>query len=315
MTRFLVTRTVTALFTLLGVATIIFTVLHFVPGGFAKSYLGEIAIEHPELIEHVNKKYGLDRPLIVQYGVWLGNALKGDLGTSLRSRIPVRKEIYNRGRVSAELALLATLFSVVVGVPSGVISAIWRGKGVGIIIQLGAILGLSIPSFVIGTFLIFFVSTLHLGLPIAGYVPPSENLLRHFGSMVLPVFTLGAITTAVVMRFTRSTMLEVLSEPFVTTAHSKGLGDYIVLRRHVLRNALIPTVTVVGINMGYLLSGTLIVEQIFSLPGLGRFALQGVMGRDYPVAQGAVLFGAAMFVLVNLITDVVYAFLDPRIRY
>jgi peptide/nickel transport system permease protein len=315
MIRFLVTRAVTALFTLLGVATIIFTVLHFVPGGFAKSYLGELAVENPELIEVVNKRYGLDRPLIIQYGVWLGNALKGDLGTSLRSRIPVLTEIYNRGRVSVELALLATLFSVVVGIPSGIIGAMWRGRGVGVIMQVGAILGLSIPSFVIGTFLIYFVSIVHLGLPIAGYIPPSENLLGHFGSMVLPVFTLGAITTAVVMRFTRSSMLEVLSEPFVTTAHSKGLGGHVVLRRHVLRNALIPTVTVVGINMGYLLGGTLIVEQIFSLPGLGRFALQGVMGRDYPVAQGAVLFGAAMFVLVNFITDVVYAYLDPRIRY
>ena len=315
MRRFIFTRTVTAVITVWGAVTIVFLALHLVPGGFAELYLGTEAAENPELIPIVRAKYGLDRPLPVQYGVWMGNLFQGDLGTSLLSRQPVVEEIRRRGVITLELTFLATLMSIVLGVPAGIIAGVRRTSIEGVAAQVVSMVGLSIPSFVLGTLLIYVVSTRHLGLPVSGYVPASEDLTRHFASMLLPTITLGAITMSLVMRVTRSSVLEVLSEPFITVAHSKGLAAWLVMRRHVMKNALIPTVTVVAINVGYLLSGAIIVETIFALPGLGRYALQGVLVRDYPMAQGAVLVGAMMFVLSSFMADIIYALLDPRIRY
>ena len=315
MTRFLTTRAVTALITIWGASLLVFIAVQLAPGDFAQSYLGYQASDDPELLEAVRKKYGLDRPIFVQYGAWLGNVLRGDLGISLQSRESVARELLNRGRVSMELALLATVFSVVMGVPIGLAAAIWRHRIVGVAMQAVAILGLSIPSFVLGTFLIFVVSNWSLGLPVSGYVPITENLAGHFGSMLLPSVTLGAITMAVVARFTRSSVLDVLSQDYVRTAHSKGLEARTVLARHVLRNALIPTVTVVGINVGYLMGGTVIVEVLYSLPGMGRYVLRGLGSRDFPIVQGAILAACTVFVLSSLAADVIYAYLDPRIRY
>jgi peptide/nickel transport system permease protein len=306
---------VTALVTVWGVGTIVFIALHLVPGGFAEVYLGAQGAEFPELVERVKAKYGLDKPLVVQYGIWLGNVLQGDLGVSLRDSTPVLSELGRRGRVTLELTILATLFSVSVGVPAGILAALRRGSLVGGGLQVASVLGLSIPNFVLGTLLIYFVSTQQLPIPVSGYIPPSEDLLRHFGSMLLPTLTLGTVTTAIVMRITRSSVLEVLSEPYVTTAYGKGLHARVVMWRHILRNALIPTVTVVAVNVGYLLSGAVIVEILFSLPGMGRYAVQGVLGRDYPIAQGAVMLGAFTFVFSNFVADIIYAYLDPRIRY
>ncbi len=313
MTRFILVRIATSILTIWGVATLVFIALHFVPGGFAEVLLGASAT--PEVIERMNAKFGLDKPVPVQYGYWFFNALQGDLGTSLRSHNSVVSEIFRRSQVTVELTLLSTLFSIIVGVPAGIFAARRRGSPLAVAVQGLSVAGLSIPDFVLGTILIYFVSTQGIGLPVSGYVPPGEDLLGHFYSMVLPTLTLGSITTAIVARVTRSSVLEILSEQYVTTARSKGLRDWLVIRRHVLRNALIPTVTVVGVNVGYLLSGAVIVEQLFSLPGIGRYALQGVLSRDYPVAQGAVLLGATLFVSVNFIVDMIYAYLDPRIRY
>jgi peptide/nickel transport system permease protein len=315
MIRFLATRAITALITIWGASLLVFIAVQVSPGDFAQSYLGYQASDNPELLEQVRKKYGLDRPIIVQYWAWLGNALRGDLGISLQSRESVARELLNRGRVSMELALLATLFSVVMGIPVGLAAAIWRHRLVGVAMQATAMLGLSIPSFVLGTFLIFMVSNWSLGLPVSGYVPITDDLVRHFGSMLLPSLTLGAITMAVVARFTRSSVLDILSQDYVRTAHSKGLEARTVLVRHVLRNALIPTVTVVGINVGYLMGGTIIVEVLYSLPGMGRYVLRGLGSRDFPVVQGTILAACTIFVLASLAADVIYAYLDPRIRY
>ena len=315
MPRYVATRIVTALITALGVATIVFVAMRLVPGGFVQALLGPNTVQQPEVVAAMEKRYGLDQPLIVQYGLWLGNALRGDLGESLRMRTPVSTEIVRRSGITIELTVLATLMSLVFGIPAGVVAALRRNSRVDIGTRVVSLIGLSIPDFVLGTLLIYVVSTRHVGLPISGYIAPSEDLVGHLRSMVLPTVTLGLITTSVVMRVMRSSMVEVLGEPYVVTAHSKGLHPRTVALNHVLRAALIPTVTIVGINMGYLLGGAVIVEELFSLPGLGRYALTGILNRDYPVAQGTVIVGALMFVFANLAADLAYAYLDPRIKY
>jgi peptide/nickel transport system permease protein len=315
MPRYVATRIVTALITALGVATIVFVAMRLVPGGFVQALLGPNAVQQPEVVAAMEKRYGLDQPLIVQYGLWLGNALRGDLGESLRMRTPVSTEIVRRSGITIELTVLATLMSLVFGIPAGVVAALRRNSRADIGTRVVSLIGLSIPDFVLGTLLIYVVSTRHFGLPISGYIAPSEDLVGHLRSMVLPTVTLGLITTSVVMRVMRSSMVEILGEPYVVTAHSKGLHPRTVALNHVLRAALIPTVTIVGINMGYLLGGAVIVEELFSLPGLGRYALTGILNRDYPVAQGTVIVGALMFVFANLAADLAYAYLDPRIKY
>jgi peptide/nickel transport system permease protein len=315
MPRYVATRIVTALITALGVATIVFVAMRLVPGGFVQALLGPNAVQQPEVVAAMEKRYGLDQPLIVQYGLWLGNALRGDLGESLRMRTSVSTEIVRRSGITIELTVLATLMSLVFGIPAGVVAALRRNSRVDIGTRVVSLIGLSIPDFVLGTLLIYVVSTRHVGLPISGYIAPSEDFVGHLRSMVLPTVTLGLITTSVVMRVMRSSMVEILGEPYVVTAHSKGLHPRTVALNHVLRAALIPTVTIVGINMGYLLGGAVIVEELFSLPGLGRYALTGILNRDYPVAQGTVIVGALMFVFANLAADLAYAYLDPRIKY
>jgi peptide/nickel transport system permease protein len=304
-----------ALVTIFGVATIVFIAMRLVPGGFAVALLGPNAAQQPEVVAAIEEKYGLDEPVFVQYFLWLGNAVRGDLGESLRTQSSVSYEIMRRSLITIELTFLATLMSLVIGIPAGVIAAIRRNSAADISTRIMSMIGLSIPDFVLGTILIYFVSTRHLGLPISGYISISDGMFQHFRSMVLPTVTLGLITTSVVMRITRSSVVEVMSEPYVVTARSKGLHPRDVAITHVVRAALIPTVTIVGINMGYLLGGAVIVEELFSLPGLGRYALTGIMNRDYPVAQGSVIVGSLMFVVANLAADVAYAYLDPRIKY
>jgi peptide/nickel transport system permease protein len=315
MPRYMATRIITALITTLGVATIVFVAMRLVPGGFVQALLGPNAVQQPEVVAAMEKRYGLDQPIFVQYALWLGNALRGDLGESLRMQTSVSAEIVRRAGITIELTLLATLMSLVFGIPAGVVAALRRNSRADIGTRVVSLIGLSIPDFVLGTLLIYVVSTRHFGLPISGYIAPSEDLVGHLRSMVLPTVTLGLITTSVVMRVMRSSMVEILGEPYVVTAHSKGLHPRTVALNHVLRAALIPTVTIVGINMGYLLGGAVIVEELFSLPGLGRYALTGILNRDYPVAQGTVIVGALMFVFANLAADLAYAYLDPRIKY
>ncbi len=303
MLRFVATRLLLAAVALLGISLIVFVAMRMVPGGFATAMLGPQGAQQPELVDQLNQKYGLDDPLFVQYGVWLKNALQGNFGESLGTHASISHELVRRAGVTIELALLATLVSIGLGVPLGVIAALKRGSPADAGIRGLALVFLSIPDFVLGTLLIYFVSTRHIGLPVSGYVSLSESVTGNLKSMVLPVISLGLITTAIVMRVTRSSVAEVLNEPYVTTARAKGLSPGVVTRRHVLRGALIPVITVVGINVGFLLSGAVIIEEIFALPGLGRYALQGITQRDYPVAQATVVLGAFMFVLSSFLVD------------
>jgi peptide/nickel transport system permease protein len=315
MLRYLVKRLLLSIVTTFGVATIVFISMRLVPGGFAQALVGANAARSPEIVEAIDERFGLDEPVVVQYWYWLRNAVQGDFGLSLRMNTPVSDEIVRRLKVTLELTGLATLMSVVVGVPAGVFAALRRNSFGDVATRFVSLAGLSVPDFVLGTLLIFAVARWHLGLPVSGYVSISEDPIRHFKGMLLPTITLGIITTAVVTRVTRSSVIEVLNEPYVVTARAKGLGPRVVAVRHVLRAALIPTVTIVGINTGYLLGGAVIVEELFSLPGLGRYALTGILNRDYPVAQGTIIVGAMLFIAANLIADLTYALLDPRIKY
>ncbi len=315
MLRFILTRLVLAVVVLLGISMIVFVAMRMVPGGFATAMLGPQGAQQPELIDQLNERYGLNDPLIVQYGVWLKNAVQGDFGQSLGTRADISHELVRRAGVTIELAFLSTLISIGLGVPLGIIAALKRGTATDAGVRGLSLLFLSIPDFVLGTLLIYFVSTRGIPLPVSGYVSMSESVSGNLKSMVLPVLSLGLITTAVVMRVTRASVAEVLNEPYVVTARAKGLSPSAVTRRHVMRGALIPVITVIGINVGFLLSGAVIVEEIFALPGLGRYALQGILQRDYPIAQATVVLGAAMFVMSSFIVDLLYAWVDPRIRY
>lgn len=315
MLRYLAKRLVLSAITTLGVATIVFIAMRLVPGGFAQALVGANAARSPEVVAAIEERFGLDEPVVVQYGYWLRNAVQGDFGESLRMNTPVSDEIVRRLKVTLELTGLATLMSVVLGIPAGVFAALRRNSVGDVATRLVSLSGLSVPDFVLGTLLIFAVARWQIGLPVSGYVSISEDAVRHFKGMLLPTVTLGLITTAVVTRVTRSSVIEVLNEPYVVTARAKGLGPRVVAIRHVLRAALIPTVTIVGINTGYLLGGAVIVEELFSLPGLGRYALTGILNRDYPVAQGTIIVGAMLFIVANLVADLTYALLDPRIKY
>lgn len=300
--------------TLLGISILVFTIMHFIPGSFVDVLIGFGTDVSPEQIARIEKSYGLDKPLPVQYLFWLGNVLRGDLGNSLRSGKPVLAEIVRRLPVTLEVTALAVGMAILLAIPAGVISAVRQNAFGDLLARLLALTGLSVPNFLIGTLLILFVSLYLPIFPTTGYVPPSEGLMANLRSVFLPSISLSLGMSASLMRMTRSSLLEELRHDYIRTARGKGLAENVVILRHALRNALIPVVTVIGIRIGYLLGGTVIIEEIFSLPGMGRLALNAIYQRDYPIVQGTVLFIAFAFVLVNMVTDLTYSLLDPRIR-
>lgn len=300
--------------TLLGISILVFTAMRLIPGNFVDILIGLGPDVSEEQREAIARSYGLDAPAPIQYLRWLGHTLRGDMGTSLRTGDPVEQMILDRLPATLELAALATLVSLLIAVPAGILSAVRRNGIVDAVARLVALVGLSIPNFLLGTLLILFVSLKWPVLPTTGFVPISDGLWPNLKSLVLPTVSLGALLAASIMRMTRSALLEELGKEYLTVARAKGLNGRAVVLGHALRNALVPVVTVVGIQTGYLLGGTVIVEQLFAIPGVGRLALDAVLQRDYPLVQGTTLFIAGSFVLVNLFTDVVYGLIDPRIR-
>jgi peptide/nickel transport system permease protein len=315
MGRYLLRRVVVVFLpTLFVISVVVFFVIHLIPGSYVDVLLGTSADVSEEQIAQIYRKYGLDQPLLVQYLRWLENLLQGDLGISLRTHQPVVSEILNRLPVTLELALLALLFSLVLAIPIGMVAAIRQNTVIDAAARLFGLLGLSIPNFLLGTLLILFVSLYLPIFPTTGYVPLSEGLWANLRTIILPSFALGLFMTASTMRMVRSSMLEEIRKEYTTVARGKGLAEMTVMSRHVLRNALLPVVTTVGIQIGYLLGGTVIIEELFALPGIGRLGLYAIYTRDYPLVQGVVLFMAFAFVSVNLIADLTYGWLDPRIR-
>ncbi len=304
-----------ALPTTLGVLVAVFLLIRLVPGDVVTQMVSLEASISPQRVAELRRLFGLDRPLAVQLGGYLAAVGRGDLGKSLRTGLPVGGELLHRFPVTIELACLGLATALVIGVPTGIGAALHRGRAADYLANAFVLLGLSVPSFWLAVLLILLFS-LRLGwLPPTGYFAPAEGLGANLAHMALPAVSLGLALAAAIARIVRSSLLEVLGRSYVRTARAKGLDEPRVILWHALRNALIPVVTVVGLQFGTLLGGTVIIEQIFSLPGIGRYALEGINLRDYPVVQGAVLAIALAFVLVNLCVDVLYGFLDPRVRY
>ena len=298
--------------TLFIVSILIFALQQLLPGDPAMALAGE---EHdPAAVAAIRAKYHLDRPLVVQYGIWIGNVLRGDFGQSLRNRIPVSELLASKLPVTVELAVCSMLIALVIGVPAGIVSATRKGRPIDIAANLVALSGLSVPHFWLGIMLILLFAVRLGWLPASGYVPPWENLKANLATILLPSFVLGTGVAGVMMRHTRSAMLETLSADYVRTARAKSVSERMVVVKHALRNALIPVITLGAIEFGRLLSGAVLTEQIFAIPGFGKLLVDGVFNRDYAVVQGVVLVSATLFVLLNLLADVLYFLANPRLR-
>jgi len=311
--RYIARRLLAIFPVLLGISIVVFMLVHLVPGDVVSVMLGPSAT--PEAQEALRKLFGLDKPLVMQYLTWLGDVLQGDFGTSHRTGQPVMTSITNRFGVTLELTGFAMLISLVIGIPAGLIGAIKQYSKTDFVVTTFALAGLSIPSFLLATLMILVFAIEWRILPPSGYVPFREDPIQNLKLMVMPALALGLGAASYVTRVTRSSVLETMRQDYIRTAYAKGLAGSTVVVRHGLKNALIPIVTVIGIQLGYLLGGAVIIEAIFGIPGVGRLALDGINMRDYPVVQGTVLFITVVFVFINLAVDVLYAYIDPRIHY
>jgi peptide/nickel transport system permease protein len=314
-TKYVARRLLLMVPSLVGISLAVFLLLRMIPGDVIDALLGTELTLSPEARASLRRVLGLDVPIHVQYLTWIWAAVTGDLGRSLRSSQPVLDLLLLRLPVTAELAVLSLLLSVATAIPLGVVSAVHRNSRIDFAARTFGLLGLSLPSFWLATMLILGASVWLRWLPPIIFVSFRDDPLENLKQMLLPTISLAMPLIAVTMRLTRSAMLEVLRQDYVRTARAKGLRERTVVYRHALRNALVPVVTIVGIQMGHLLGGAVIIEQIFGLPGVGWMLLQGIYQRDYPVVQGGVLFVAVVFLVLNLLVDLLYAYLDPRIKY
>jgi peptide/nickel transport system permease protein len=313
MTQYVARRVISILPVLFGISVLVFLLVHLIPGDVVQILLGTQATD--QQIETLRRTFGLDRPLPIQYADWVSHILQGDFGVSLRTSRPVLPDLVSRFGVTLQLTLVSMIIALAVAIPLGVASAANRGRGSDAISRVLALLGLSIPNFWLGTMLILFVSLILHWLPPVGFVSLLDNPWLGMQTLIMPSLALGTAVAAFIMRMVRSSLLEVLRQDYIRTANAKGLDDTVVLYRHALKNAFIPVLTVIGVQIGYLFGGAVIIESIFSLPGMGRFLLDSINNRDYAIVQGGVLFIALIFSLVNLSVDLVYGWLDPRIRY
>lgn len=305
MLRYTLKRLAMLIPVLLGVSIISFSLLRMVPGDPAVLLAGEDA--NPDFIEAVRQEHGFDQPVHIQYLRFLGNVVRGDFGVSIRSREPVINLLKQRFAFTLKLSLCAILIATIIGLIAGIISATRQYSIFDNLSMIGALFGISMPIFWLGL-LLMLVFAVHLRwLPAGG-----SGELRH---LILPAIAMGAASAAVIARMTRASMLEVIRQDYIRTARANGLRERIVIYKHALKNAMIPVITVFGLEFGYMLGGAVLTETVFSLPGIGRLMVEGIFQRDYAVVQGAMILVATTFVLVNLLTDIAYAFFDPKIRY
>jgi len=311
--RYTLKRLLVAIPSLLIATVIVFSLSRLIPGDVVTLMMQEN--QYAQSLEEMREKLGLNRPIYLQYFEWIGRAVRGDLGESLYSSRPVLQELARRAPVSLELGAVAVFFAVLMGVPIGVLSAVRQDSAEDYIARSGAILGLSAPGFWLGTLVVVLPAIYFGWSPSIKFILFISDPWGHMVQFLIPGFLLGIASAASIMRLTRTQLLEVLRQDYVRTAWSKGLGERVVVLKHSLKNALIPVVTVLGIQIAQVLSGTVIFETIFGLPGMGRFLFDAITERDYPVIQGINLVIVTTIVTVNLLVDVVYAYLDPRIRY
>jgi ABC-type dipeptide/oligopeptide/nickel transport system permease component len=326
MLKYVIRRLFSLVFILLGVSLIVFLLVHLAPGDPVRIMLGEDATL--EDVERLNRLYGFDRPLPVQYMIWLGNALQGDLGTGIRSRLPVTTLVLERMPATIELAMWSLVLAVGVGIPLGVLSAVRRNSWIDFGSMFAALVGVAAPNFWVGLILLSQIA-LHVGwLPIGSRGPSFPDAMwaivtrldfgvfwDHFRYILLPALALGTSIMALITRLTRSSLLEVLNRDYVRTARAKGLRGLNVVYGHALKNALLPVITVVGVQFGALLGGAITIEVVFAWPGVGRLIVNAISQRDFPVVQGSVLMLAVVFAVVNLLVDLSYSLVNPRIRY
>lgn len=313
MLKFILKRLYTAIPTLFLISLFIFGLQKLIPGDPALILAGED--RSPEAIAYIRDAYHLNEPVIKQYFYWLANALQGDLGTSIRSDEAVTSLLLSKLPVTIELSILAMLFAIVISIPMSVIAAVKKNSGWDFSSSLVALAGQSIPNFWLGFMMILLVSVRWGLLPASGYVSPTENLSQNLQTMIMPAFVLGTGLAATLFRHSRGAMLEVLAADFIRTARAKGLSRKIIYLKHALRNALIPVVTMATIQFGELLGGAVLTEQVFTIPGLGKLIVDSVYNRDFPVVQGVVMFSALMFIISNIVADIAYYVLDPKLRY
>ncbi|KQP59822.1 peptide ABC transporter [Methylobacterium sp. Leaf111] len=312
MLRFLVQRLALAIPTLVIASMIIFTLQQLLPGDTATALSGEE--RDPEVIAFIRQKYHLDQPLPVRYALWAGGVLQGDLGESIRLQKPVLDLVIEKLPVTLELACLAMLVALVIGVPMGILSAVKRGTAADTLANGIALWGLSVPNFWLGILMILLFSVQLGWLPASGYVSPFESLSENLRSMAMPAFVLGNAIAAVMMRHTRAAMLGVLCSDYVRTARAKGVSPLRLILRHALPNAAIPIITLGALEFGQLLSGAVLTEQVFSVPGFGKLMVDAVFNRDYATVQGVVICTATTYVLLNLAADLLAAFVNPKLR-
>ncbi|WP_299596365.1 ABC transporter permease [uncultured Tateyamaria sp.] len=312
MLAFLLRRILIAIPTIVIISIMVFGLQHLLPGDPLLVLAGEE--RDPAVLEALREKYRLNDPIPVQYLAWVGNALQGDLGVSLRTNQPVTELMAQKLPVTIQLALMSMVFALVIGIPAGILSAVKKGTATDYVANVVALSGLSIPNFWLGIMLILLVSVKWQLLPASGYVPPSEDLWQSIRTMLMPSFVLGTALAATLMRHTRSSMIGVLSADYVRTARAKGLAERVVILKHALRNALTPIVTLTALLFGELVAGAVLTEQIFTIPGFGKLVVDAVFNRDYAVVQGIVLVTAVGFIFMNLFADVMYFVLNPRLR-
>ncbi|MFD1039744.1 ABC transporter permease [Virgibacillus byunsanensis] len=298
---------------LFGVSVFIFVVMRVVPGDVAQTILGTDAT--PAALEQLRNRFGLNLPLHEQYFNWIGGVLTGDFGESMRTGKEVLPDILNRFKLTFELTMLSAFISWIIAIPLGIVAAMKRNSKTDFGVRIISLLGVSVPNFALATVLILVLALAFSYSTPVGYVGFFENPVRNLEIMIIPAIVLGTSMAGAVMRMTRSSILEILRQDFIRTIRAKGAKERIVIFQHALKNAMIPILTIIGLQIGTLLGGTVIIEQIFSLPGLGQLVLTAITQRDFMVVQGAVLFIAFVFVMINLLVDILYSYLDPRISY
>ncbi|WP_346380911.1 nickel ABC transporter permease [Microbacterium sp.] len=312
MIRTIFGRVLAAIPVLIGIAILSFFLIRLVPGDIVNVMMGEDFAD-PAVEAELRRIFGLDQPIHIQFADWFGGLVQGDLGASLRTGRPVTEEIFERFPMTLELAIAALIVSLAIAIPAGIITATRRNSSIDMGARLVSLIGLSLPNFWLGILLILLFAVYLRWVPSGGYASFALSW-EHFQFLLLPAVTLGTSLAAVTMRMTRSSLLEVLGHDYIRTARAKGLSERAVVAGHALRNSLIPVITVIGIQLGGLLGGTIIVEQIFSWPGLGSLMVRAIYQRDYPLVQGLTMFLAFFFVFMNLAVDIFYVYLDPRMR-
>lgn len=313
MIRYITNRLISAVGVIVLVSILVFTIIRLIPGDPISILLGENLTEEAQA--RLVEKWGLDQPVFVQYLRWAGNMALGDFGASIRTQDSVAGLLVDRLPATLSLSVAALTIAVLIGIPAGVIAAYRANTVIDGMAMVSALLGLCIPSFWLSLLLMLLFSIKLDWLPISGYVSPTESVSGWLQHLVLPAIALGAGLAASISRMTRSAMLDALNQDYVRTARAKGLNERVTLFSHALKNAMLPIITVIGLQLGFLLGGAIVVEEVFSIPGLGRLLIFGISNRDYPLIQGAVMIFAISFIVVNLAVDLLYSVFDPRIKY